>query len=441
MLDLRSSALPAVPAALRPGIAAQVARAPALARRLAGQPTPCYLFDRAALDAAIGAFLTAFDAHVPRHRAFYAIKSNPHPLVLRAAVARGLGLDASSPEEVTLALAAGARALVFSGPGKTTAQITDVAARCSGLPDFVINADSEGELHRIDAAGRALGRPIRAGLRVFAAQHEEWSKFGEPLTELPRLWRLALALPGVAIAGLQSHRSYNNDAARYLAFLQALRAPLQALSAAERAQIKLLDLGGGYKPAGLECAYADDVLPYLAARAEPTGADASAALPPLAEPAVAPLADFARQIGAGAAALVEDGLLPADCTFVTEPGRVLAAPSMHFLFSVVDRKRGGLCIVDGGINMVGWERYLHVFSPLINLSRPALQQTPVRICGSLCDPEDVWGFSCFGAAPQEGDLLLMPNQGAYTVGMAQSFIRAIPPVVELDDRENLTAKG
>ncbi len=123
-------------------------------------------------------------------------------------------------------------------------------------------------------------------------------------------------------------------------------------------------------------------------------------------------------------------LLPA-AEYYSEPGRIVSAYALHLVLRVMDKKRDDMVIVDGGIHMVGWERYLHVYAPIMNLTRPAMQELPVRVYGSLCDPEDLFGRSCYASAVEDGDVLIMPNQGAYSFATAQSFIRPIPPMHRL----------
>jgi diaminopimelate decarboxylase len=113
-----------------------------------------------------------------------------------------------------------------------------------------------------------------------------------------------------------------------------------------------------------------------------------------------------------------------------EPGRWISTPAMHILLKVVDKKDRDVVITDGGINLLGWERPLSEFIPVINLTRPSLKERPLRIFGPLCTPLDIWGTSIFGAFP--GDILLVPNQGAYTYSLRQSFIKPIARVIHYD---------
>ena len=102
---------------------------------------------------------------------------------------------------------------------------------------------------------------------------------------------------------------------------------------------------------------------------------------------------------------------------------------MHLMTTVVDRKREDLAITDAGTSAIGWERFEVDFSPVINLTHPALTELACEIQGSLCTPRDVWGYSCWGSDAAPGDVLLIPNQGAYTYSLRQHFIKDLPQVV------------
>jgi len=101
---------------------------------------------------------------------------------------------------------------------------------------------------------------------------------------------------------------------------------------------------------------------------------------------------------------------------------------MHLVMRVADVKKKDLVILDGGIHMVGWERYLHIYAPVVNLTHPGLRARKVRLFGSLCDPEDSFGEYCYASRVELGDLIVVPFQGAYTYGVSQDFIREVPEV-------------
>jgi diaminopimelate decarboxylase len=67
------------------------------------------------------------------------------------------------------------------------------------------------------------------------------------------------------------------------------------------------------------------------------------------------------------------------------------------------------------------------------MSRPSLDERPCMIAGSLCTPHDIWGWSYFGEDIQPGDILLLPNQGAYTWSLRQEFIKPLAKVITIGD--------
>ena len=115
-----------------------------------------------------------------------------------------------------------------------------------------------------------------------------------------------------------------------------------------------------------------------------------------------------------------------------EPGRWISTPAMHVLLKVMDKKEATVVIVDGGINLLGWERPLFEFTPLLNLTRPSLREFSVRVFGNLCTPMDIWGTTLFGERVENGDILLVPDQGSYTYSLRQSFIKPVARVVRFD---------
>jgi diaminopimelate decarboxylase len=124
-----------------------------------------------------------------------------------------------------------------------------------------------------------------------------------------------------------------------------------------------------------------------------------------------------------------------------EPGRWISTPAMHILLTVIDKKTAATCITDGGTNLLGWERPLAEFVPLINLSKPDPTERRAMVYGSLCTPMDVWGESFFGEGLEEGDVLLVPDQGAYTYSLRQSFIKPRSRVIHYDGKHLRETEG
>ncbi len=124
--------------------------------------TPCWVYSRQALEAALAEFeheLAGYDSLV-----CYAVKANSNLAVLDVFARRGAGFDIVSAGELKRALAAGAdrQKIVFSGVGKTAGEIE--LALSTGILCF--NVESAAELERLDALAGKLGRRAPVSLRV-----------------------------------------------------------------------------------------------------------------------------------------------------------------------------------------------------------------------------------------------------------------------------------
>src|SRR3989338_7625781 len=120
--------------------------------------TPCYVYSRAALTQAYTAYRDALQAHDLAGRSLicYAVKANSNLAILNLFARLGAGFDIVSGGELARVLAAGGSAskTVFSGVGKTEAEMRTALA--AGILCF--NVESEGEIERLDQVARDMGR-------------------------------------------------------------------------------------------------------------------------------------------------------------------------------------------------------------------------------------------------------------------------------------------
>jgi diaminopimelate decarboxylase len=382
--------------------------------------SPLYALDREALIAKGRQFLTAFAGCHTAIQPYYAVKSNNHPDIARTLVGLGYGLDVSSGLELEMALECSAKEIIFSGPGKVDDEI-DLAVRHSDRVTLLL--DSFAELERAEQTAAKEGKNIRAGVRLTTKESGIWRKFGVPLDELARFFEAADKCQHIRLCGMQFHISWNMNPDNQVRFIARLGEVLRSFNQKHRAAIEFLDIGGGYWPSEGEwlqpAATQSGVL--LGAIGETPGEVTHH----FVQTAV-PLENFASCIRQ---AISEH--LPPDLNFTLccEPGRWLCHEAMHILVTVVDRKAPDLVITDAGTNTVGWERFESDFFPVINLTRPSVAEHPCLVAGSLCTPHDLWGYSYFGEDIHPGDLLLIPNQGAYTYSLRQNFIKPLPQVV------------
>lgn len=390
--------------------------------------TPFYVFDRPALVTAVNNFEQAFGPFLPKAGYYYAVKVNPHPWVLQTVVKQGFGLDVSSSRELKLALKAKAKKMVFSGPGKTEA---DLQLALKYRSKVIIHLDSLGELKRLGKLTSAKRQKIKAGVRIFTSQHGIWNKFGIPLKELKAFFNEAVKYPNVQLAGIQFHLSWNASSEPYQNVLKELAIYLKKnLSARQLSALKFIDIGGGF-------------LPYRTKGDNPWGASAAADLMQKAGEysALKPkflhhyyltqavtLSQYAQ--GIGQAIKKHFAFLPGLAWFA-EPGRVIANNSMHLVMRVADVKAKDKIIMDAGVNIVGWEGLRYDYTPLINLNHFSFQEKSCLAYGCLCMADDVWSYSIYAGKITEGDVTAIPNFGAYGFTLAQEFIKDIPKVYPL----------
>ncbi|MEK7145056.1 MAG: hypothetical protein AAB794_04365 [Patescibacteria group bacterium] len=372
--------------------------------------TPFYTYDQKELDESIGRFMKAFQAHVPRFQAYYAVKLNHHPLVVKRVVEKGLGLDVASRRELSMAINAGATEIVYFSPGKSEEDLTDAIIHS----DIVrLNIDSFNELRRLGVISNKMKRGVDTSIRVHLPSQGSWTKYGIPLNELKVFWEEATQYPFVRLNGIHFHQSRNRTTDFYTDAIREIGEYIGAnLSVQERALIKYIDFGGGFEPYKSEGVIVQN---------ESNQHDYRILETPTIE-------EYAKAIGVAITKYLNPLI---EAAYFAEPGRYICNSAMHIVLSVADVKDAQNVILNGGVNMVGWQRFESEYFPLINLSSPAKTEIECNLWGNLCTTWDIWGYHCFADSVNESDIIIVPYQGALTYSLAQSFISDIPPVIPL----------
>ncbi len=425
VLDKKSSRLPA--AAIRRLVESILSRREQFLALGREHGSPLYVLDEKALRRKAKEFRQVFEKEIPGFQPFYAVKCNNCPELARIVATEGYGLDVSSGVELQMALENSSVPIIFSGPGKLPEEHRMALANSERV---TILLDSFGELERLGHLAAGENKNIRVGVRLTTQEKGLWRKFGIPLADLESFFDKADKIRSLNLCGLQFHTSWNMDPSAQVSFLKRLGKILKKLPRRHLERIEFLDLGGGFWPPQGE---------WLQASATEAGRlraalDAAPGLPQghFLNRAV-PLEDFAGQLRA----VLEKDIFPhCRCKIFAEPGRWVAHEAMHILLQVVDKKAMDMVITDGGINIVGWERYESDYFPVVNLSRPGLKENKCWLFGSLCTPHDIWGYAYHGQGIEPGDYLLVPYQGAYTFSLRQNFIKPLPPVVVWQDNSS-----
>lgn len=405
----------------------------AIKRLVAQHGTPFYVFDQESTDTGIDEFTSAYQKHIPGIKLYYAVKTNYHPLLLKSVVKHGLGLDVSSARELVLGLQAGAKDILFSGPGKTEKEY-DVFFKRSKHSTVII--DNFDELDRIGRITNKRKTHVRCGVRFYSSYHGEWSKFGIPLKDVATFYARAKKYKYLSLEGLHFHISLNRSADRYVQIIEELANYLcKQCSPQMRQSIKFIDIGGGFYPDRVEGFYPwAERYPWMLSGGYlmKIANDYFKHNTTFAKKYYVSRAHSAEKMARTIAHALKHHLRPlVSCEYYAEPGRIFSYRSMHIVTSVVDRKPG-MVITDSGNNMVGWEAGLQFYYPIVNLTHLSKKEVPIRVYGSLCDPKDLWGYYSYSKKFLEGDVLAIPYQGAYRYTLAQNFIRPIPPVYPLE---------
>lgn len=138
--------------------------------------------------------------------------------------------------------------------------------------------------------------------------------------------------------------------------------------------------------------------------------------------------EYAKNIGSSIKKYLDPII---EATYLSEPGRYICNNAMHIALSVADIKDKENCTLNGGVNIVGWQRFEKEYFPLINIVYPSKKERKCRMWGNLCTTWDIWGYYYYGSQLKEKDIIVVPNQGALTYSLAQSFINDIPAVYVL----------
>lgn len=353
--------------------------------------TPTYVYSRATLERHWQAFDNAFSGQA--HCVCYAVKANSNLAVLNVLARLGSGFDIVSGGELARVLAAGGQAnrIVFSGVGKTVAEIS--YALQQGIRCF--NVESIPELIRINDVASELGRRASISIRVnpdvdaqthpYISTGLKENKFGIAIEQAEMVYQQAQALSHLDVVGIDCH--IGSQLTSVAPFVDALKRVLTLIDRLAELGIKLshLDIGGG-----LGITYQNET--------PPSPAEYAAALRTL--------------------------LVGRDLEILLEPGRAIAGNAgilvtkVEYIKPTEDKQ---FAIVDAAMN---------------DLLRPALYQSWMAIqavipdeslapqnfdiVGPICETGDFLGKDRL-LAIKPNDLLAIRSAGAYGFTMSSNY--------------------
>jgi diaminopimelate decarboxylase len=352
--------------------------------------TPCYVYSRAALAAALTRFQAACDGHDAL--VCYAVKANSNLAILNLFARMGAGFDIVSGGELARVIAAGGDPgkVIFSGVGKSAAEMR--YALESGILCF--NVESAPELARLaavagDAARRApvsfrVNPDVDARTHPYISTGLKENKFGVEFDAALELYRAAARLPQIDAVGIDCH--IGSNLLEYAPLIEALDKMLELVDrlAAEGIRLHHLDLGGG-----LGIRYRDE---------SPPDVDAY-------------LREVFARVGKRRLKLL------------FEPGRNLVGNAGVLLTRIEYLKLGAACnfaVVDAAMNDLLRPALYEAWHDIVPVRNSGGPEAVYDVVGPVCESADFLGKER-RLAVREDDLLAVMSAGAYAMCMSSNY--------------------
>ena len=352
--------------------------------------TPCYVYSKQALTTTFERFRAGFAAS--DHLVCFAVKANPSLAILNLFAGLGAGFDIVSGGELARVLAAGGDAskVVFSGVGKTAAEMR--AALQAGILCF--NVESDAELERLNVVAGEMGKIAPVSLRVnpdvdakthpYISTGLKNNKFGVAYEDALALYRRATALPHIDVHGVDCH--IGSQLTELTPFLDALDRVLALVDQLQAAGIEIrhIDVGGG-----IGICYDDETPPEFATYAE-------AILGKLA----------GRKV-----------------KLIFEPGRALVGNAGLLLTQVEYLKlteAKNFAIVDAAMNDLMRPALYDAYHDIVPVRASDAAPQVYEVVGPVCESGDFLGHDR-QLALRQGDLLAIHSAGAYGMSMSSNY--------------------
>ncbi len=367
--------------------------------------TPCYVYSRAAIEAAWRGLDRAFAG--THHLICYAVKANSNIALLDLVARLGSGFDIVSGGELERVLAAGADPgrVVFSGVGKSVTEVRralEAGIRCYNVesePELLRIQDIAGELGARAPVALRINPDIEAGSHPYISTGLKENKFGIDIQEARALYRRAADLPNIDVTGVDVH--IGSQLTSTVPFTDALRRVLSLVDALAEDDIALrhIDIGGG-----LGIRYKDEN--------PPSPAEYAAAVKAL-------LQGYALQV-------------------ILEPGRAIVGNAGVFLTRIEYLKHSShkdFAIVDGAMNDLLRPALYDAWQEVTPVARSTDAQARVYdVVGPVCETADFLAKNR-ELAVHAGDLLAVRSAGAYGFSMSSNYNSRPRPAEVLVDRD------
>lgn len=355
--------------------------------------TPLFIYSESAMLAALASYQRGLAGR--RALICYAMKANSSLGVLQILARAGCGFDIVSGGELERVLAAGASAskVIFSGVGKTQAEMR--RALDAGIACF--NVESTAELDALNAVALNAGKRAPVSIRVnpnvdpkthpYISTGLKGSKFGVAHEDTLATYRRAAAMSGLRLVGIDCH--IGSQITQEAPYMDAVDRMLDLVEAIELAGIPIdhIDFGGGL------------------------GINYNGDQPPQADAMWSRLLDRIDARGFGERMLM------------VEPGRSLVGNAGLCVTEVLYLKPGeqkNFCIVDAAMNDLPRPALYQAHHAIVAVQPGDAAPLVWEVVGPVCESGDWIGHER-KLALRGGDLLAVLSAGAYCMSMASNY--------------------
>jgi len=358
--------------------------------------TPTYVYDGELIKERLRVF--------PREIGIlYAMKANSNPYILRLLLDSNpnpnyFGVDAVSLEEIAIALRVGVNfgSILFTGTSVSDEELDWVMRR-----GVLVNVESFSLLNKLGKKYKGADIFVRINPLQGAGHHPHCitagpeSKFGIWPNQIPEFKKLAKKYDFKIIGAHQHIGSQILDEELFISALENFFKIVFQFRDVKT--LRFVDIGGGFgvpyqpgdKPLNMEC-----LLYGLLERFRKFCKE-----------------EFGREL-----------------TLIVEPGRYLVAESGFLLVKVTKREKkpdGKIFIgVDSGFNHLVRPAMYGSYHEIENISKQySTKKEKVIVVGNLCESGDKFSVKKphLIAKPEEGDLLIIKNAGAYGFSMSSNY--------------------
>lgn len=352
--------------------------------------TPLYVYDFDHFTKQFKALKDEFKAR--KSLIAYAVKANSNLSVIKHFADLGAGADCVSIGEVRRAMKAGVKPykIIFSGVGKKDEEIKEALES----KILFINAESEGEILRVEEIAKDMGTPARISLRVnpnidpkthpYISTGLNENKFGIDIETAKKLYIYSKNSEHLDPIGIHFHIGSQLTHLEPIKEASNIVANLVKGLLKLEIDIKFFDVGGG-----LGVVYEDEetIQPY----------------------------DYVQGIMETISSL--------DVTVVCEPGRYLTANGGEFVSKVLYEKETEnkrFVIVDGAMNDLLRPSLYNAYHE-IEVVGKSEGDKKADIVGPVCESGDFLAKETPLADCKHGDLIAIKSSGAYGFTMSSNY--------------------